>query len=599
MGKRIFCSVFLIVNCFHLFSQKTDTFHSVLYQAYISDSPQQADSIFELSNEWVTNDSNRAYQNYFKYYYYTRIQEKDSAQFYAQVAEEQLFKTKQYDQYFQIINNGFWDKVDESRYDEALQIGQANIEKALQLDDTVRWINFNANLAIVYHDIAQYEKGIQTAKKGLQFKHLEGIEYELSNCYNAIGICFDDWGKYDSAIYYHQLNLKMIDPQSPNLNQTLNNLGNTFFKKKELDSAYKYIWLAVERDQKDRRVYSLATSMNNLGNILLKQGKLNQAKFYLDSALHFSNLSLNNEKKRDVNHTLYEYYEARGDFKNAMRHLKDYHLYKDSMLSNERIKIINNLEFEAKEAKYAEKLAKTEAESSVKNFWLLFFGAILIISISVARQYFLKRKQALRESKLKLQNERLRISRDLHDNLGAELTYISSLVDQKAFDMEDPEQKAEFERISASSRHAMHQMRETIWAIKTDEISVKKFALKLLQTSKKYAESANAKLQVNTSGDDVILPPSFVIVLLRICQESINNAVKYSNADLIRIDFNIEAPQFTLTIHDNGQGFNPNEVSRGYGLNNMKERAEEIACSFEIKSDIGKGTIIKVSGNLP
>jgi signal transduction histidine kinase len=66
------------------------------------------------------------------------------------------------------------------------------------------------------------------------------------------------------------------------------------------------------------------------------------------------------------------------------------------------------------------------------------------------------------EGQLKLQEERLRISRDLHDNIGAELSYISSLIDQKTYGLADEKLKMEFEQLSNSSRSAMSQLRETI-----------------------------------------------------------------------------------------------------------------------------------------
>lgn len=373
-------------------------------------------------------------------------------------------------------------------------------------------------------------------------------------------------GVLDSAIYYHRINLQLIKDDPHQLSQTLNNLGNTYSKNDQLDSAKKYILLAVEQDKIAGNAYKKATSLNNYAGLLMRDNEYNEAKFFLDSALHYSILSASNEKKRDVYSNLSTYFKKTGDYKQALKYLSLYHTFKDSMLNNERVRIINNLEFKAKEAELSEQISRAKASTALRNFWIVLVSGILLVTLLIARQLYIKRKRAAEEAKLKLQNERLRISRDLHDNLGAELTYISSIIDQKAYDIKDPEKKAELEHISNSSRHAVDQMRETIWAIKTDEIIVSKFANKIKNTSAKYAKAAQMELDVRTSGEDALMPPSKVIVLFRVCQEAINNAVKYSNGKTISLDMNIENNQYTITISDDGLGFDINTVKKVMGL---------------------------------
>lgn len=238
-----------------------------------------------------------------------------------------------------------------------------------------------------------------------------------------------------------------------------------------------------------------------------------------------------------------------------------------------------------------------------KTWWFICIVAVILSTLAVIFIRFLsqrKLKRHLQEMNIlhEVNNEKQRISRDLHDNLGAELTYISSIIDQKAYLINDPEKKADLELISESSRHAMRQMRETIWAIQTEQITLENFAEKVLTTSKKYAEVGNIQLKVNFGGENYTLPPSKVIVLLRVCQESINNAVKYALCNKIVVDINAEENQFTITIKDNGNGFDIDKVKMGYGLLNMQERAVEIDSELKIFSEIGKGTSIVISGKV-
>ena len=187
-----------------------DSLYNLLYKAFSAESKKESDSLFNASNNLLKNDTAKAYQTYFKFYYHQLNKNKDSLDYYSKLAEKQLYNTKQYPEYFKVINNRFWDFIDQSKYDQALKLGYFIKKKAQQLKDTFRWIEINAHWAIVYHDIGQYQKGIKEARKGLIYIKNNRFNRSSASCYNAIGICFDDWGKYDSAIYYHRKNLKIL-----------------------------------------------------------------------------------------------------------------------------------------------------------------------------------------------------------------------------------------------------------------------------------------------------------------------------------------------------------------------------------------------------
>jgi signal transduction histidine kinase len=235
-----------------------------------------------------------------------------------------------------------------------------------------------------------------------------------------------------------------------------------------------------------------------------------------------------------------------------------------------------------------------ELDVKNRNLWIVAIGALLLLALAFVRQMFLKRQQTAQQTQLKLQEERLRISRDLHDNIGAELTYISSVIDQKTFGMKDPEEKREYERLSDSSRSAMAQLRETIWAIKTEEITIEKFATKLNELSRKYSEGLGVKLSVAQSGENYLLPTAKVINLFRVCQEAINNAIKYSGCSEIRLELNAENNVLNMSIVDNGKGFDTATTKTGYGLQNMRERIEELGGKYTLQSGVDKGTEISI-----
>jgi signal transduction histidine kinase len=85
--------------------------------------------------------------------------------------------------------------------------------------------------------------------------------------------------------------------------------------------------------------------------------------------------------------------------------------------------------------------------------------------------------------------------------------------------------------------------------------------------------------------------------LFRICQEAITNACKHSEATTLKLKAAADEKQFTITISDNGKGFDAanKEISGHYGLMNMEERAKESNLNLSIQSLAGTGTTILVS----
>jgi signal transduction histidine kinase len=97
------------------------------------------------------------------------------------------------------------------------------------------------------------------------------------------------------------------------------------------------------------------------------------------------------------------------------------------------------------------------------------------------------------------------------------------------------------------------------------------------------------------------VPEFLKAVAYRIAQEALNNILKHSKADLVSLSLRKTNNAIELTIQDNGQGFDVQEVlsmessMRGLGLSSMRERAELSGGSFVIESARGKGTVIRAS----
>jgi signal transduction histidine kinase len=213
-------------------------------------------------------------------------------------------------------------------------------------------------------------------------------------------------------------------------------------------------------------------------------------------------------------------------------------------------------------------------------------------------QLDLKDQLALTKTQNKLQEQRLRISRDLHDNIGSQLTFIISSIDNLKFltKSSDEKLKSKLTNINSFATSTISQLRDTIWAMNKNEISYDDFYGRLLTFIEK-AKLVKQDIKFNFSST-INSSPKFSSVqginVFRVIQESINNSIKYADASEIEIKLSENNKQIEMNIKDDGKGFDINEIEFGNGLNNMQHRMTEINADFDITSKPTIGTKIRL-----
>ncbi len=241
-----------------------------------------------------------------------------------------------------------------------------------------------------------------------------------------------------------------------------------------------------------------------------------------------------------------------------------------------------------------------ETEGSMISF--LF--DILTLAVGLGYRYKILRdekeyqQKLVYEGQLKLLQERANISRDLHDNVGSQLSVISSSLDNIGFLAEKQKLTSEkVESVNEFVREAIQSLRDTIWATNQETFSLAEFRARVQQYIHKYYQSETCQIVVNFDETGKTLNSTKTLNLFRIIQEALNNAIKYANSTLISVNLKILKEQICLEIIDNGKGFDVEKTKEDphYGLLNMQKRVNEIGGRLIIKSKIGEGTKIEVS----
>ena len=234
-------------------------------------------------------------------------------------------------------------------------------------------------------------------------------------------------------------------------------------------------------------------------------------------------------------------------------------------------------------------------------------SALLILSIVLfslyKRQQHKKREYAsqlqLKEAQTysKLQGQRLQISRDLHDNIGSQLTFIISSVDnvKYAFDINNPKLDAKLSGISNFAKETIIELRDTIWAMNKSEISFEDLESRIHNFVEKAKESTSNILftiSISESLKNTTFSSVTGINVYRIIQEAVNNSIKYSNAKTISIAIKADVNAINFHITDDGIGFVKEEVTFGNGISNIQKRVNDLGGIFDLQSSNEKGTLL-------
>jgi signal transduction histidine kinase len=237
-----------------------------------------------------------------------------------------------------------------------------------------------------------------------------------------------------------------------------------------------------------------------------------------------------------------------------------------------------------------------------QRWWALSLALIALVAavaIVVWRYNRWKYQKKIRQlqARNELQNERERISRELHDNIGTQLSLISSNVDWLLEAPESLKADEKLRRLSAvneTAKDLVSDLRETIWAIKKEAIQLDELADKLkMFLLSKCTPDPSIKLEIKEDiRENRSLSPVEALNIFRICQEALVNSFKHARASqlFISIESN-DRKTYAFVISDNGDGFVQTGGSRGhYGLENMRHRALEIGARLSVESVPGSGT---------
>ncbi|HEV2436989.1 MAG TPA: two-component regulator propeller domain-containing protein [Verrucomicrobiae bacterium] len=231
---------------------------------------------------------------------------------------------------------------------------------------------------------------------------------------------------------------------------------------------------------------------------------------------------------------------------------------------------------------------------------LVFLGLVAAVVRYLSTQKLQRQLQALQQREA-LEKERSRIARDLHDQLGANLTQVALLGEMAEADKDSPGEVASHaQQISQTARETTHSLDEIVWAVNPSNDTLDGLITYACKYAQEYLVLAGLhyRAEVPAQLPAVVIPPEVRHNVFLAFKEAINNVVKHAQATEARIRLRMNSDNFTLEIEDDGRGLgqqNTPAARARNGLRNMRKRMEDIRGGFAIAGGGQGGTVVRLT----
>jgi signal transduction histidine kinase len=561
-----------------------------------------------------------------------------------------------------------------------LQFVQEGLALAQKNSNPLKEAEFLALLGSLNLTIGDYPKAIEYTLQALKIDEKLDNQAGISRDLNNLGVAYSSKGEIDKALKYYEesFQIDQFIHDNSKLSITLNNIGVIYYQKKQLSKALDYFWKGLAESEKQKDKLRIGVSLNNIGDVYYDIGeytksnifqyqalKIEQeihdyegiaysynalAKSYMaldkfDSAEYFARQALQvnrsfsfNPQIKDNYQTLKDIFSKKGDFKKAFLYADSTITMMDSLFSDDKNKLINQLqqkfeldkkqsEIESLQKDNIIKQQEIENQNLWRSIWIFSLG-ITLVFIAVLFYSNYQRKKV--NDRLNAKNEALKNLNATKDKLFSIISHdlrspFNTLKSTLELMKENAFSPKEIELVSKQVQKNIENISYTLdnllqWSLsqmKGGSTNIEKVELGeiITETINFYQEVVKQKaLQIVNQIDS----PIFVMVdknqLRLILRNLLNNAIKFSFIKgNIRFSHTIKGKEIEISVSDTGVGmaeeqlkdlFSPSnrstpgtsgEKGTGLGLLLCKEFVENNGGKISVQSTLHKGTTITFS----
>lgn len=460
----------------------------------------------------------------------------------------------------------------------ALEYLDKAMDMNLKQKDTSALIINYINKSTLYYQMKNTTGEEKCNREGLRLAILTKNPYlQISLCTNTAAM-FEDRKQYDSSLYYNQRAYQLAKEYGSPIKSINPLIGIVacYAKKKDFNEANKYLQLIVQNP--DIQKISLEQQL------LITEQKINVFK-------------------------------GIGKYKEASELFDEYRTLTDSttnITTQEKVLEFNN---KLKKAESEKVILEKEVEINKQKTWLYLLSSIGVALLLLGFLFYRyqNKKQEAKNQKIKLLeqenefvavksslegqlNERVRISKEIHDDLGSSLTTISLLTEVLKTKI-DGVKVPEVAKISATSARMVDSMNEIVWALNVHNDTLDSLVAFIRKYARDFLQDTSIKLVFEEDvNQDFTLQGNVRRSIYLVVKEAINNVVKHADAQQVNLNIQTDNNKLTIMIEDDGNGINEEKKSAfGNGLRNMKQRIEDIGGTFLMYQT--KGMVVSIEYN--
>ncbi len=487
------------------------------------------------------------------------------------------------------------------------------------------------NLGALLFRIGQSDKAIHYLDLAVKTgKSIEDPKLEAGALLNKAIIASErkEWAKGDS-LFMQTMELATLHRIGEVIHNTYYNMGMASLQQKQPEQALTHFTQALNYSEHTNSYYRNAVTIA-LGETWYQLGNYQNAKSNLLSALDTSLKSKLKNDQLDIHRLLSQVFEAMGDCKKALYYHKKYKEVADSIANQEIRKNIGHLDIKyqtaLKDAELMRKqiqISKQNNDLRKKNIWIgsSLAGAILLSALSVSLYRNSRRKKYLHQRQIEIlqqkqeilkqqqeidrltagvageEKERSRIGKELHDGIGGMLTAINMNLAAIRERHQNLDELEELDLIAQMVRETANEIRKTAHNLMPDILN--HYSLpEALQLYSEQLKTGTFNIELQHYGSLDSLDNNLALAIYRMLQELIQNVVKHANASQLEIQIRRHEEKISITVEDNGKGFDTNSVQGGFGLKNLQSRIQALNGYVSIESAPNKGTTVYIEINI-
>lgn len=436
---------------------------------------------------------------------------------------------------------------------------------------------------------------------------------ELTRAYNNYSMLFEMRGDIDSALYFGRkgLALKEALHDSIGLPYGLNRVAQYLLHKERFEEALALTQRADSIRRMRNDTHGMAEQSIFFGDLYAAWNKVDEAIAYFNDAVHGARSVGVPYMEQYAQEQLAQLHERTGDTRSALAATRRAHTIQDSLFNDRNSRTIIELEKRYEVARKDQAIAELKAETTRRKLYIgLSLGALVVLGagglvVHQVRQRRLRAERdaaiiAEREAGLRAvfeatEQERRRLSRELHDGVGQQLGGLKHRLQHLTRDG-DPEA---LERTVQLVDDTAREVRDLAHQLMPRALSRVGLVPALQDLLTRTFGAGPVETEFVHTGVPTDLPEALGTGVYRIAQELLSNVLRHAHATRVELQLIRNKGHLMLLVEDNGRGYGAGTTGPGIGLLNIADRARALEGTFTIEAQRSGGTVAIVRVPLP